>query len=158
MKSERVKSQNHDSVIREKIILVCLIDNPFLIFKYAEELGKIRFNDLNLASLISEILEFSVSKRDKDLENFNLKSYLSQRGLDKEITYIYQDKLLNTYSAIIENTRENVEKSFIGLIDLQKNLLEENDLDDALSNLEEKMDEESFENFIKIKKESLNKN
>ncbi len=158
LKSERVKSQNHDSVIREKIILVCLIDNPFLIFKYAEELGKIRFNDLNLASLISEILEFSVSKRDKDLENFNLKSYLSQRGLDKEITYIYQDKLLNTYSAIIENTRENVEKSFIGLIDLQKNLLEENDLDDALSNLEEKMDEESFENFIKIKKESLNKN
>ena len=51
-----------------------------------------------------------------------------------------------------------MEKSFIGLLDLQKNLLDENDLDIAISNLEEKMDEKSFENFMKIKKESISKN
>ena len=29
--SDRVKKQSHDSVVREKIILICLIENPFLI-------------------------------------------------------------------------------------------------------------------------------
>jgi len=156
--SERVKNQSHDSVIREKIILICLIENPFLINRHAEELGKIRFNDLNLSSILSEILEFSVANRDKELENLDLKSYLLQRGLNREIKYIFQPKLLSTYSSIIKNSKVEVEKSFIGLLDLQKNLLDENDLDIAISNLEEKMDEKSFENFMKIKKESISKN
>ncbi len=156
--SERVKNQSHDSVIREKIILICLIENPFLINRHAEELGKIRFNDLNLSSILSEILEFSVSNRDKELENLDLKSYLLQRGLNREIKYIFQPKLLSTYSSIIKNSKVEVEKSFIGLLDLHKNLLDENDLDIAISNLEEKMDEKSFENFMKIKKESISKN
>ena len=38
------------------------------------------------------------------------------------------------------------------------NLVEENDLDIALNDLEEKMDEKSFENFMRIKKESISKN
>ena len=75
-------------------MLMCLIENPFLIAKYSEELGKIRFNDLNLSSLVSEILEFSASNIDKELENFDLKSYLNDRGLNQEITYIFQPKLL----------------------------------------------------------------
>jgi len=155
--SERVKKQTHDSVIREKIILICLIENPFLILKYAEELGKIRFNDLKLSSLLSEILEFSASNRDKELENFNLKSYLIERGLDQEIKYIFQNELLSTYSSIIRNQKEEVEKSFIGLIDLHTSLLDESDLDSALNDLRENMDEKSLENFIRIKKESINK-
>ena len=158
LKSDRVKKQNHDSVVREKIILVCMIDNPFLILKYSEEMGKIHFNDLNLSSLVSEILEFSSSNGDKELENFDLKSYLINKGLNKEITYIYQSKLLSTYNAIIKNTKEEVEKSFLGLLELHKNLIEETDLDVALSDLEENMDDKSFERFMRIKKESLNKN
>ena len=158
LKSDRVKKQNHDSVVREKIILVCMIDNPFLILKYSEEMGKIHFNDLNLSSLVSEILEFSSSNGDKELENFYLKSYLINKGLNKEITYIYQSKLLSTYNAIIKNTKEEVEKSFLGLLELHKNLIEETDLDVALSDLEENMDDKSFERFMRIKKESLNKN
>ena len=109
LKSDRVKKQNHDSVVREKIILVCMIDNPFLILKYSEEMGKIHFNDLNLSSLVSEILEFSSSNGDKELENFDLKSYLINKGLNKEITYIYQSKLLSTYNAIIKITTEEVD-------------------------------------------------
>ena len=58
--SDRVKKQSHESIVREKIMLIFLIENPFLIAKYSEELGKIPFNDLNLSSLVSEILEFSV--------------------------------------------------------------------------------------------------
>ena len=158
LKSDRVKKQNHDSVVREKIILVCMIDNPFLILKYSEEMGKIHFNDLNLSSLVSEILEFSSSNGDKELENFDLKSYLINKGLNKELTYIYQSKLLSTYNAIIKNTKEEVEKSFLGLLELHKNLIEETDLDVALSDLEENMDDKSFERFMRIKKESLNKN
>ena len=155
--SERVKKQTHDSVIREKIILICLIVNPFLILKYAEELGKIRFNDLKLSSTVSKILEFSASNRDKELENFDLKSYLIKKGFDQEITYIFRPKLLDTYSSIIKNNREEVEKGFIGLLDLHTSLLKEGDLETALSNLEENMDQKSFENFMKIKKESISK-
>ena len=51
-----------------------------------------------------------------------------------------------------------VEKSLFSLLDLHKNLVEENDLDIALNDLEEKMDEKSFENFMRIKKESISKN
>ena len=157
LKSDRVKKETHDSVVREKIILICLIENPFLILKYIEDLGKIRFNDLKLSSLLSEILEFSASNRDKELENFNLKSYLIERGLDQEIKYIFQNELLSTYSSIIRNQKEEVEKSFIGLIDLHTSLLDESDLDSALDDLRENMDEKSLENFIRIKKESINK-
>ena len=111
--SDRVKKQTHDSVVREKIILACLIENPFLILKFDEELGQIRFNDLNLSSLVSEILEFSAANEHKDLENFDLKSYLIDKGLQQEITYIFQEKLLSTYSSIIKNTRVEVEKVLI---------------------------------------------
>ena len=158
LSSDRVKNQGHDSAVREKIILICLIENPFLTLKYAEELGKIRFNDLYLSSLVSEIIEFSASNGDKELENIDLKSYLQSRGLDREIKYIFQPKLLSTYSSIIRNNKKEVEKSFLGLLDLHNNLLEENDLDIALHDLENKMDEKSFENFMRIKKESINKN
>ena len=155
--SERVKAQNHESGIREKIILISLIENPFLVIKYTEELGKISFKDLNLSALISEILEFSASNSDKDLENLDLKSYLLCKGFEQEIKYIYQPKLLNTYNSIINNTMEVVDKSFIGLINLQQDLLEETEINNALNILEEKMDEKSFEEFARIKKESLNK-
>ena len=155
--SDRVKKQNHDSVVREKIILICVIENPFLILKFAEEIGKIPFYDLNVSALVSEILEFSASNVDKGLENFDLKSYLTNKGFNQEITYIYQSSLISTYSSLINNTNEKVEKSFTGLLDLHKKLLHETDLDEALNDLEEKMDEKSFENFLRIKTESLNK-
>ena len=157
LKSDRIRSQTHDSVIREKIMIMGLIQNPFLISKYAEELGKLTFNDLNLSSLLSEILGFSISRSDKDLENFDLKSYLMDRGFNKEINYIFRSELLDTYKLLLSNTMEVVEENFVGLIRLHNELSNLNDLDNAFNNLEEKMDQESFENFMKIKKESLDK-
>ena len=47
---------------------------------------------------------------------------------------------------------------FFYKLQLHKNLIEESDLDIALNDLEEKMDEKSFENFMRIKKESISKN
>ena len=158
LKSDRVKKQSHDSGVREKIILICLIENPFLISKYTEELGKISFKDPHLSTTVKEILEFSTSNIDKELENFDLKSYLLQRGLNREIQYIFRSELLNTYSSIIRNNREEVERGFMGLLELQRDLIDESDLNLALSDLEQKMDEKSFENFMRIKKESIYKN
>ena len=156
--SDRANYETHDSVVREKIIILSLLENPFLASKHIEELGKIPFNDLKLSSLIANILEIFASRVDKELENFNLKSYLLDKGLAQEIDYIYQPKLLDTYSSIINNDEDSVEKGFQGLLQLHKNLIEGNDLKVALTDLEEKMDEQSFENFMKIKKESLNNN
>ena len=120
-------------------------------------MGKIKINDQKLSVLVSEILEFYSSKGHKDLEKYSLKSYLVNRGLDKEINYIYQPRLLETYNSIINNSEEAVEKGFVSLLDLHNNLLDENELNFALNQLEENMDEKSFENFMKIKKERLNK-
>ena len=155
--SERASKGVHESSVREKIIIICLIQNPFLLSRYTEDLGKIKINDHKLSVLVSEILEFYSSKGHKDLEKYNLKSYLVSRGLEQEINYIYQPRLLETYNSIINNNEEAVEKGFVSLLDLHNNLLDENDLNFALNQLEENMDEKSFENFMKIKKESLNK-
>ena len=43
-------------------------------------------------------------------------------------------------------------------MDLHNKLLEKKDLSQAFKNLEQNMDQESYENFLKIKKESLAKN
>ncbi len=156
--SDRVNQSSHDSVIREKIILMHVIENPLLLFKYIEELGRISFNNLKLANLVSEIIEFGSINSDKDLENFDFKSYLLDKGLKAEIALIYKSNLIKTYRSVIKSDFETVEKSFLGLLDLHNKLLEKNDLSQAFKDLEQNMDQESYENFLKIKKESLAKN
>ena len=153
--SERVRGEVHDSSIREKIIILSLLENPYLIFKFSEELGKITFNDIKLSKLVSKLLDFSSSYGDKELENFDIKSYLHDKGLSQEINYISQPHLINTYASIIKNDEASVVKSFIGLLELHSKLVDEIDLKIALGDLEENMDQKSFENFVKIKKERL---
>ena len=153
--SERVRGEVHDSSIREKIIILSLLENPYLIFKFSEELGKITFNDIKLSKLVSKLLDFSSSYGDKELENLDIKSYLHDKGLSQEINYISQPHLINTYASIIKNDEASVVKSFIGLLELHSKLVDEIDLKIALDDLEENMDQKSFENFVKIKKESL---
>jgi len=157
-KSERVDLSSHDSAVREKIIILFIIENPFLIYKYTEEFGKIRFNDLKLSKLTNKILEFSSSHADKDLENFDFKAYLLSQSLDQEINFIYQPNLISTYGSLIKSEPVSVEKNFLGLVELHSKLVDENDLTKAFADLEQNMDQESFENFVKIKNESLIKN
>ena len=129
----------------------------FLNFKVYRRIRKISFKDPHLSTTVKEILEFSTSNIDKELENFDLKSYLLQKGLNREIQYIFRSELLNTYSSIIRNNREEVERGFMGLLELQRDLIDESDLNLALSDLEQKMDEKSFENFMRIKKRVFTK-
>ncbi len=156
--SERLNQSSHDSVIREKIILMHVIENPLLLFKYIEELGRISFNDLKLAKIVSQIIEFGSINSDKDLENFDFKSYLIKQGFNNEIESIYNSNLLRTYRSVIKSDFEIVENSFLGLLDLHQQLLEKKDLSQAFKDLEQNMDQESYDNFLKIKKESLAKN
>ena len=107
---------------------------------------------------MSEIIEFGSTNSDKDLEYFDFKSYLLEKGLTVEIALIYKSNLLKTYRSVIKSDFEIVEKSFLGLLDLHNHLLEKKDLSQAFRDLEQNMDQESYENFLKIKKESLAKN
>ena len=135
-----------------------VIENPLLLLKYIEELGKISFNDLQLSKLMSKIIEFGSLNSNKDLENFDFKSYLLEKGLNKEVEIIYKSNLLKTYSSVVKNDFNIVENSFLSLIDLHNQLLNKSDLSQAFRDLEENMDQESYENFLKIKRESLIKN
>ncbi len=155
LKSERANNGSHVSTTREKIIILALIENPFLLDKYSEELGKLIFNDDKINRIISTLLEFSSLNSTKDLENQDLKSYLKDIGFLQMINYLYNTSLINTYKAMIINTQDIVEKNFLEMIDVHKSLSSKNELSEAFDDFEQNMDDESYKNFLKIKNETL---
>ena len=58
----------------------------------------------------------------------------------------------------MKNSEKEVERSFLEFLALQNKFAENKDIDQAAIDLEENMNEENFEKFLKLKKESLNKN
>ena len=136
-------------------IILLIIENPFLISKYLEELGLINFSNIELSKACSKIVEHIVSKDDKSLENIDIKSYLIERGFQQQVVDIYKHSLLDTYQPLLRNSDQEVEKSFLELLDLQSKFAENKDIDQAVIDLEENMNEENFEKFLKLKKESL---
>ena len=154
-KSDRVDKSSHVSSTREKIIILALVENPFLLEKYSEELGKLIFNDEKLKKIVREVLEFSSLNTNKDLENLNLRSYLEDKGFNQMINYLYNPKLINTYKGMISSAQEIVEKNFLEMIDVHKELSKQNELSEAYLDFEQNMDDESYKNFLKIKNETL---
>ena len=154
-KSDRADKSSHVSSTREKIIILALIENPFLLDKYSEELGQLIFNDEKLNKIVSEILEFSSFNTNKDLEKSNLRSYLDNRGFNQMINYLYNPSLINTYKGMINGSQEIVEKNFLEMISVHKELSNQNELSEAYLDFEQNMDDESYKNFLKIKNETL---
>jgi DNA primase len=156
LKSERANLNQPESIIREKIILWMMIENRHLVDKYIEEIGNIQFNDKNLAKICSKILNFC-SQDNKYLENNDLKTYLEASEFSKLIRGVYNPSLLETYKFLINKQQIEQERSFEELLKIHSVSLSNETLDQAVLDLEENMDQESFENFVKAKMESLNK-
>ena len=154
-KSDRADKSSHVSSTREKIIIMALIENSFLLDKYSEEIGQLIFNDEKLNKIVGEILEFSSLNTDKTLENFNLRSYLEDKGFNQMINYLYNPSLTNTYNKMINSTHDIVEKNFLEMISVHKELSNQNELSEAYLDFEQNMDDESYKNFLKIKNETL---
>ena len=156
--SERANKHSADSIVREKLIILLIIENPFLILKYLEELGLINFSNIELSKVCSRIVDYIVLKNDKGLENLDIKSYLVEEGFQQQIVDIYSPSLVNTYQPLLRNSEQQVEKSFLEFLDLQNKFAENKDIDQAAIDLEKNMNEENFEKFLKLKKEVLSKN
>ena len=156
LKSERANLTQPESIIREKIMLWMMIENRRLVDKYIEEIGNIQFNDKNLAKICSKILDFC-SQDNKNLENKDLKTYLEASEFSKLIRSVYNPSLLETYKFLINKQQVEQEKSFEELLEIHSVSLSNETLDQAVLDLEKNMDQESFENFVKAKMESLNK-
>ena len=139
----------------KKIIILALIENSFLLDKYSEELGQLIFNDAKLTKIVSEILEFSSLNTNKGLENVNLRSYLVDKGFNQMINYLYNPSLINTYKGMINSAQDIVEKNFLEMISVHKELSNQNELSEAYLDFEQNMDDESYKNFLKIKNEKL---
>ena len=137
-------------------MLWMMIENHHLVDKYIEEIGNIQFNDKNLAKICSKILDFC-SLDNKNLENRDLKTYLEASGFSKLIRSVYNPSLLETYKFLVNKQQIEQEKSFEELIKIHSVSLSNETLDQAVLDLEKNMDQESFENFVKAKMESLNK-
>ena len=156
LKSERANLNQPESIIREKIMLWMMIENRQLVDKYIEEIGNIQFNDKNLAKICSKILDFC-SQDNKNLENNDLKTYLEASEFSKLIRGVYNPSLLETYKFLLNKQQIEQERSFEELLKIHSVSLSNETLDQAVLDLEKNMDQKSFENFVKAKMESLNK-
>ncbi len=154
-KSDRVDKSSHVSATREKIIIIALIENPFLLDKYSEELGHLQFNDDKLNKMVVSILEFSSSINNKDLENTELRPYLENKGFNQLINYLYKPTLIETYKELIHNTKDIVERGFIEMMNVHNELSKKSELTEAYLDFEQNMDDESYKNFLKVKNETL---
>ena len=154
LKSDRGIKSEDASKIREKVILLCVIENPRLINEYFEELGQLAFNKSNFSRLCSFIIEY-VPNHNKELEKETLKSYLSTTEFSNIIDEIYKKDLLRTYRSLLDSDYNNLKLTFLELLDLQNKFSVDTQLADAEMILAENMDEANFEKFVKLKKDSL---
>ena len=154
LQSERGIKTEDASNIREKVILLCVIENPRLINDYFEELGQLTFNKSNFSRLCSLIIEY-VSNHNKELEKETLKSYLSNTEFSKIIDDIYKKDLLRTYRSLLDSDYNNLKLAFLELLELQNKFTTDTQLENAEITLAENMDDANFEKFLKLKKDSL---
>ncbi len=156
LRSERANLLQPESIVREKIIIYLLIENLDLVEKYIEEIGDIKFNDHNLGKICSKIVDFCTNSN-KNLENNGLKTYLDGQGFSNLIKRVYNPTLLETYKFLINKHQDELEKSFNELLKIHNDSMKDDSLSDAVLDLENKMDQESFDNFVKLKLESFKK-
>jgi len=154
LKSERGGIDEDSSHIREKVILLCVIENPNLISDFFEELGILTFNKTDFSRLCSFMVEYA-SNDNKELEKTAFKSYLSKSEFSNIIGEVYKEELLNTYKTLLDSNYEDLKATFVELLNLQNKIASDTQLEDAEALLAENMDDDNFEKFLKLKKDSL---
>ena len=154
LKSERGGINEDSSHIREKVILLCIIENPNLISDFFEELGILPFNKTDFSRLCSFMVEYA-SNDNKELEKTAFKSYLSNSEFSNIIDEVYKKELLNTYKTLLDSNYEDLKATFVELLNLQNKIASDSQLEDAEALLAENMDDDNFEKFLKLKKDSL---
>ena len=154
LKSERGGINEDSSHIREKVILLCVIENPNLISDFFEELGILPFNKTDFSRLCSFMVEYA-SNDNKELEKTAFKSYLSNSEFSNIIDEVYKKELLNTYKTLLDSNYEDLKATFVELLNLQNKIASDTQLEDAEALLAENMDDDNFEKFLKLKKDSL---
>ena len=154
LRSERGSINEDSSHIREKVILLCIIENPNLISDFFEEIGILTFNKSDFSRLCSFIVEYA-SNDNKELEKTALKSYLSSSEFSNIVSEIYKEELLRTYKSLLDSDYNDLKLTFIELLNRQSKIASDTQLEDAEALLAENMDDDSFEKFLKLKKDSL---
>ena len=154
LRSERGSINEDSSHIREKVILLCIIENPNLISDFFEEIGILTFNKSDFSRLCSFIVEYA-SNDNKELEKTALKSYLSSSEFSNIVSEIYKEELLRTYKSLLDSDYNELKLTFIELLNRQSKIASDTQLEDAEALLAENMDDDSFEKFLKLKKDSF---
>ena len=154
LRSERGSINEDSSHIREKVILLCIIENPNLISDFFEEIGILTFNKSDFSRLCSFIVEYA-SNDNKELEKTALKSYLSSSEFSNIVSEIYKEELLRTYKSLLDSDYNDLKLTFIELLNRQSKIAADTQLEDAEALLAENMDDDSFEKFLKLKKDSF---
>ncbi|MCK5423955.1 MAG: DNA primase [Emcibacter sp.] len=147
------KGQVTAGIKRERLLILTVLNHPWLLKKHHEEFATIIFESAELDKLRCEIIDVSI--RESDLENKSLYAYLLKTGYGKALEVILkQGELQAEWFAWPDAAPEDVEQGWFHVVNRYRRVSDlEKDLKAAEIELAENMTEEVYARFLALKTE-----
>lgn len=150
------KGGKNISIRREKLLILTVLNHPWMLKKHHEEFATYDFESEELDKLRREIIGISV--RESNLERESLHHHLRKIGFDRALEVIFkQGELKAEWFAWPEAAHIDVEQGWLHVINRRRRVSDiENDLDEAQKLLVENMTEEVYARFLALSEELEN--
>jgi len=152
------KGGKNISLKREKLLILTVLNHPWMLKKHHEEFATYDFESEELDKLRREIIGISV--RESNLERESLNHHLKKNGFGRAIEVIFkQGELKAEWFAWPGTAPEDVEQGWRHVINRRRRVSDiEKDLDEAQKLLVENMTEEVYARFLALSEELENAN
>lgn len=150
------KGHNATVLKRERLLILTVLNHPWLLKKHHEEFATIIFESGELDKLRCEIID--VSLRESDLEHKSLYAHLLKTGFGKALEVIFkQGELQAEWFAWPKAAQQDVEQGWFHVVNRYRRVSDmEKDFKAAQMELAENMTEEVFARFLALKTELEN--
>jgi len=150
------KVGNSGGIKWEKLLILMVLNHPWLIREHHEEFATTHFDSAELDKLRCEIID--VSLRESDLDRKSLYSHLLKTGYGRALKVIFEQgkSKLNRY-AWPDAARQDVEQGWFHAFNRYRRIYDlEKELKAAEMDLTEDMTEDVFARFLALKAELEN--
>lgn len=111
------KSASFSRVDRERLIILTVLEHPWLLERHEELIATFEFESEELDKVRNEIIR--IASRDSDLDKSNLRHHLIENGLGQVIEIISTQGVLTAQNFIGRNSsKEDTEETWLHSIDL----------------------------------------
>ncbi len=150
------KGQQTAVLKRERLLILTVLNHPWLLKSHHEEFATIIFESVELDKLRCEIID--VSLRESDLERKSLYAQLLKTGFGKALEVIFkQGELQAEWFAWPDAAQQDVEQGWFHVVNRYRRVSDlEKDFKAAEMELAENMTEEVFARFLALKTELEN--